>query len=233
MKTSIIVSSAAALCLMITIAENPANRNSVNENSVAVSLLSNFTGDNSIVISPVTYSINTRVIHEAYQSANNTDLSYLEFDVTDYMNEEEMVTSANEETTFDYLKFNPADYSTDAESGSADEMELPENDFGYLKFDVNAYSDASDEGTFDYLKFNVADYISDENFSSAEEIELPVNDFEYLKFDVNSYTNSESASEITELPEDDFSYLIFDVNKYTNEYLNTASAEEMPAADQN
>jgi hypothetical protein len=233
MKTSIIVSSAAALCLMITLAENPANRNNDNENSVPVNLASYLMNDNSANDNSVAYIIAKKATKEVSLPAAIDDLSYLKFDVTDYINEDATAAEATSESKFNYLRFNAADYTSEGDQVSSEGMELPQDNFEYLKFDVNDFIEAGEESTFDYLKFNVADYTSAEDLCSSEEIELPANDFEYLKFDADTYTSTESASEITELPEDDFSYLKFDVNKYINQNLNSASAEELPAACQN
>ncbi len=78
----------------------------------------------------------------------------------------------------------------------------PENEFGYLRFDVNKYINDDEaaelnDSEFDYLRFDVKDYIFK---SETEEIELPVeNEFEYLRFDVNKFINSEDNT-IEELP---------------------------------
>jgi hypothetical protein len=78
----------------------------------------------------------------------------------------------------------------------------PENEFGYLRFDVNKYIDDDEaaelnDSEFDYLRFDVKDY----SFKSeTEEIELPAeNEFEYLRFDVNKYINS-GDNTIDDLP---------------------------------
>jgi hypothetical protein len=70
---------------------------------------------------------------------------------------------------FDYLKFNISAYSGNNELSSTEDFDLPVNDFGYLRFDVD----------------NFIGPIA----GSPESIDLPADNFSYLKFDVNMYVN--------------------------------------------
>ena len=70
---------------------------------------------------------------------------------------------------FDYLKFNLKSYSGNNDQSSIKDFDLPVNDFGYLRFDVDNFTGP------------IA--------GSPESIDLPADNFSYLKFDVNMYVN--------------------------------------------
>ncbi len=101
-------------------------------------------------------------------------------------------------------------------SGSVGSAE--DNDFSYLRFNVNNFISYNDNeevtyNSLDYLRFEDNDYIS-----ANEPIlsELPaINEYDYLRFDVNHYTTDESDDNI-ELPVNEYNYLRFDVNNYVN-----------------
>jgi len=104
-----------------------------------------------------------------------------------------------------------------------------ENEFSYLRFDVNKFSSNNvDEevadNSLDYLRFDVSNFV---NTKSGEISEMPVSSvFDYLRFDVNNYTDAYTA-EILEMPlSGEFDYLRFDVNKYASP--DTALVDEMP-----
>ncbi len=229
MKTSIIVSSVAVLCMMLSIAEAPTGKKNDNVRTTPANELSYIT-----IYSPASSNAGrlTSVKHvkEMELPATTNDLSYLKFDLSGYINDDGMDQEVSDEITFDYLKFNASDYTSETEPAS---LESTGNDFGYLKFDVSSYFNESEESSFDYLKFNVTDYCAGENISMTKETEMPENDFENLKFDVNHYTNNEYSAKISDLPENDFSYLKFDVNKFLNQYTDAASTEELPSSGQN
>lgn len=228
MKTSVLISSFAALCLLITFAESPMRRfadNNTNPDSYSYFPASTkqFTAipENTADMPAVSsVSDNTLKIHdlsylkfsvsdymepvsanpgEAVDLPENSDFGYLKFNVAEYSNE-----TATEDSDLGYLKFNAADYSeTDAS--------LPEEpDYSYLKFNVADYSPeaTSEEPDLSFLKFKVADY------STETPSEEP--DFSFLKFNVADYS-TETASEVP-----DFSFLKFNVADYSN---STASEE--------
>ena len=81
-----------------------------------------------------------------------------------------------------------------------------EQDFSYLRFDVNKYVNSSETGIsdlpvsdFDYLRFDVNKFI-EQNPDGVEE--MPVNDFDYLRFDVNRFIKTDIKTDdgIGELP---------------------------------
>lgn len=106
-------------------------------------------------------------------SAADKDFSYLRFDATQFMNE-------NEETDaivsyLDYLRFDVNDFISENES---EITALPvANEFEYLRFDVNSFPESD------------SDTISD----------LPVNEYDYLRFDANGFVSSNNGT-IDELP---------------------------------
>lgn len=126
---------------------------------------------------------------------------------------------ANHETitTGDIVKSGVKNQGSRIETSISKLASSVENEFNYLRFDVNKFIAESaiadlHTATLDYLRFDVNKY---SNTIGNEITELPAtNEFEYLRFDVNTYTVN-STSELTELPENEFKYLRFDVNKFT------------------
>jgi hypothetical protein len=196
MKTSILVPTFAALCLLITFAEKPKHNSAENSN---VSLVSNFyySPADLVYAEPASSSSadKNETRYARTEDNNAKDLDYLKFDVADYSGNNDMPVEEIAENSFDYLKFDVSRYTESSELESLDETDMPVNEFANLKFDVNEYSDNTKPASY-------------------EEIELPVNQFEYLKFDVNNFTGND---EIKELPVDEYSYLKFDVNNYISE----------------
>ncbi len=221
MKTSIILSSFAALCLLVTFAESPTRRNSDSYNASSASHYT-YVPANLVTAKPaITISAAKAKASKIESSATVAeDISYLKFDVADYSDAEKMAAEVSTENSFEYLKFDVNDYNADYEVNSFDAIDLPADELGYLKFDVNDYTttDAKEsielpESDFDYLKFDVADYTTTD---AAESIELPESNFNYLKFDVNNYTTTDAAESI-ELPESNYYYLKFDVNAFASQ----------------
>lgn len=213
MKTSIFISSIAALSLLITLAETPGHQSAEVK---PASLTSNF-----YYVPSQTVSEN-KVIKVAAKSKEyaevkikNTEvegLSYLSFDVADYTHDEETATTANDENSFDYLKFDVTDYAGNDNLSSPDAIDLPESEMNKLKFDANKYVENNDPTSFDVNEF-------------------PVVTFDYLKFDVNQYVIADkvNSSEITELPVDEYNYLKFDVNMYdSKDTLQADSFSKLP-----
>ena len=216
MKTSIIVSTFAALCLMITFAETPNRRIDENNNVPSISNYS-YSPTNLVYAGSVINSAASTEKKIADKTAvpSAADLSYLKFDVDGYMNENEMVTEAYAWNSFDYLKFDVNNYTAADEAVSYEAIELPANDFEYLKFNVNKF-------------------IPGDESNPAEITELPVDETSYMKFDVGKFMTDDdsNSSEISELSVDEYSYLKFDVTKYTDQ--NTTEANnlcEMPVSE--
>jgi len=108
-------------------------------------------------------------------------------------------------------------YSGDlAKSGnkSLSATNITEQDFGYLRFDVNKYVNENEtvevkHSLLDYLRFDVADFMNE-----TEASEMPSDEFDYLRFDVNNFIENNIENTI-ELPVNEFDYLRFDVNNFT------------------
>jgi len=89
-----------------------------------------------------------------------------------------------------------------------------ESEFPYLRFDVNKYINGSEISvapgcSLDYLRFDVINFIG---LNETELSEMPsMSDFEYLRFDVNEYL---VCNAVNEVPEIEFNYLRFDANRY-------------------
>ena len=192
MKTSIIISTIAAVCLMITFSENTINRVSQNNTNTLYSNISYLPANNLIAIPEVKWSDIIKADVSAKTKVNaNKDLSYLKFDVADYTEADEAVAEINELQSFDYLKFDVNKYEDENGITFGESNEIPVNQFDYLKFNLNDYTATDIDETietpvneFDYLKFDLNKYRATEN---DETIETPVNDFDYLKFDINKY----------------------------------------------
>jgi hypothetical protein len=201
MKTSILIPTFAALCLLITFAEKPKHQSAENSN---VSSVSNFFYSSADLADAVP------VIKSSVRNAKNTYskltentaeyLDYLKFDVADYKDNTEMLTEETVENSFEYLKFDASRYTRSTEPISIDESGMPENEFANLKFDVSEYN-----GNAALIPY--------------DKIELPEDEFEYLKFDVNNFIGNDetNSAESMGLPSDEFSYLKFDVNKYSSQ----------------
>lgn len=216
MKTSIIVSSFAALCLMLTFAESPSRRST---EYVYVTSDKNISYIPAVTVNaePANIaSVSVRKVADSRVAAEMVeDFNYRKFNVADYTADDEMAMELTTEQTFEYLKFNVTDLNESNEFTSEDAIELPLNETEYLKFDVNEYT-KSDETT------------------SFETLELPVNDFEYLKFNVQNFLTADDTSsvEIDNLPVEDYSYLKFNVNVYASlDKTNSGNFGELPVSE--
>ena len=184
MKTSILVSSTAALCLLLTFTEAP-KRNSAENNYT--NLVNTFT----YIPSNLTFTITAESVHAttAYTDPKISvkpveDLNYIKFNASDYLESAEMATEDITENSLDYLKFK---ISENIELTSDEAIELPANNFANLKFDVTEYTENNELTSFDAielpvdnfanLKFDVTEYTENTELTSFDAIELPVNEF--------------------------------------------------------
>ena len=182
MKTSILVSGFAALCLLITFAEAPKRYNAEKENA---NLASNFTYTPANIYY-VTPAENKSANHTDYADVKSNvklvnDFTYLKFNVADYSENTEIATEALPENSLDYLKFDVTEYTETSEITSPDAIELPVNEFDHLKFDVSKFTKAT-------------------NLNLSEITELPVDDFSYLKFNINNPQSSLNSDNFGEMP---------------------------------
>jgi hypothetical protein len=235
MKTSIIVSSFAALCLMLSFAEVPNRQSTDNNTRVSLNPFSYTLASNTYT----TTNLNKRSTNKKDVTIANPDnslsfpvedFSYLKFSVDTYLNAdansyEYFNSSANINNELDYLKFDVTRYTKNNEPAYT---EMEDMEFENLKFDVNNFVDANEifspessempAAEFSYLKFDVNNYL-DTNPAISETDEAMPAEFDYLKFDPSRFNDSENSNStvITEMPENEFNYLKFDVTNYTSE----------------
>ena len=104
-----------------------------------------------------------------------------------------------------------------------------ENEFSYLRFDVNKFSSNNvdeevPDNSLEYLRFDVSKFV---NTKSSGISEMPVSsEFDYLRFDVNNYTDANPTENLEMHFSSEFDYLRFEVNKYASP--DTAALDEMP-----
>jgi hypothetical protein len=109
-----------------------------------------------------------------FSSSTENDYSYLRFDVTKFMNENEEADATV--SNLNYLRFDVNDFLTE---NASEITELPAaHEFEYLRFDVDSFTGSNPVST----------------------IELPVNEYDYLHFNVSDYVNT-TNSVTYELPE--------------------------------
>ena len=210
MKTSVLISSIAALYLLVAFAETTRRHgeekmNVASSENISLATVKMATMLPGVVITAERKkeaSINIPVILAE-------DYSYLKFDVNDYLEAEIVNTDEAEilpeamKADYSYLKFNVCDY-TDSELTGDEITELPINENNTT---ISLPEPSVNE--FEYLRFDVNDYISKSAMETAEIGELtlevePANEFGYLKFDVTKYYSSSdlSSDEQFELPEE-------------------------------
>jgi len=215
MKTSILISSFAALCILATYAVSPRRHGEDKMNLAST--------DNISIITVKRVTMLPVVIITAYRKKDAgvtvpvipvEDFNYLKFEAAEYMEEEAispdegvMLPEAME-SDYSYLKFKISDNSTGSELPGAEIKELPENE--YNTTNISTPKPAANE--FDYLRFDVNHYINNSGTEANEIGELPLkveltanhsgitvpcettNEHGYLKFDVTNYYSSANLS---------------------------------------
>jgi len=218
MKTSILISSLAALCLLITFAEAPRRNNDNNMNVALTKDISVITVNRAIMLPGVV------ITPERKKDAGSIvpvvpaeDFSYLKFDVTEYT-EADAVNPGEAEVLpdaivadYSYLKFNISDYST---SDEITELPVTENNAS----DISSLEPAVNE--FQYLRFDANEYINPTGTETSEIGELPLEEVT---------TGNQAAITVPVETTSEFGYLKFDVNKYNNGgNLGSDEAFELP-----
>jgi hypothetical protein len=169
MKTTILISSIAALFLIMTSAVAPTYRSTDNRETAYFSSANFIPVGNNAVESGNTASFSFKKISANSSSDKEAnEFDYLKFNVSDYINNDD-AEILNNEIAFDYLKFDVTKFAESSAFAHDDEIELPEQDLSYLKFNTNKF-------------------IQDDN--SNESSNLPTDEFSYLKFDVNKFTTN-------------------------------------------
>lgn len=192
MKTSVLISSITALCLLVTFAVTP-RRHGEDKMKLASTTDISFAVEKRATMLP-----GVVITPDRKKEARITvpvipaeDFSYLKFNVADYMESdgvnpaEAEVLPESTETDFAYLKFRIDDYISGSELTGEELAELPVNDFGYLRFDVNSYINNSGiENT------GIGELPETEANTGHAEVKVPGEitiELSYLKFDVNKY----------------------------------------------
>lgn len=178
MKTTILISSIAALFLMMTSAVAPKYRSSDNKETAYFSSANLIPVGIKVVESGNTASFNFKKISSNSSSDKKVnEFDYLKFNVSDFTNNDN-VEILNDEIAFDYLKFDVTKFAESSAFAHDDEIELPEQDLSYLKFNANKFV---------------------QNDDSNDISNLPTDEFSYLKFDVNKFsTNSSDNMPVSE-----------------------------------
>jgi len=160
MKTSIIISTIAALSLLITFAEAPHRHRYDKMNIASTNNTISFESENKASMLPgVVITPNTKKEVKIDISVEN--LSYLKFDVTNFIHSE--VAPEAIEIDFSYLKFNANDFITNPDESSDEVLVLPLNDTNKIPTSVSTVN------SFDYLRFDITKFI---NHEEIEEIPL-------------------------------------------------------------
>jgi hypothetical protein len=220
MKTSILISSFAVLCLLVTFAEAPRRHGEDKMNLTSTDNISIKTLEGATLLTGVV--ITADINKEAditIQVIPAEDFSYLNFDVTEYTNEvalsldEAEVLPEATEADFSYLKFNVSDYTSDSEFNSDETAELPVTannaitipelvSFEYLRFDVNDYINSIETESTEIGELPIEEVKTENPAAKSVACETPI-EFSYLKFDVTKYYSSsnQGSDEMFELPE--------------------------------
>ncbi len=190
MKTSILISSFAALCLLLTFAEAPRRHGEVRMNKVTRENISIATVERAIMLPGVTIT--------AYKNMETRGK------IPDLPAED-----------FGYLKFNVNNFTSDVALSGYEISELPENnnsvpnssstelaanEFGYLRFDVNDYINKNGAEEIRELPAEEAINLRETKISTPAET---INEYTYLKFDVSDYYNpaDQAYNDQFEVPE--------------------------------
>ena len=190
MKSNILISSFAALCLMLTISEVPNHTTTEKSFAFSANPFSYFPVKNSSPVSEKKFTVITSAGTSANANLTQTDdFSYLKFDVSNYVEDygkfqpETDEPSVYTQSTFDYLKFDVSAYVKNDVPNSAEPTALSEKDFDYLKFDVSKFAAANTS-------------------NQDESSELTAKDFDYLKFDANKYCSQSATlpADLNEFP---------------------------------
>lgn len=143
MKTSIIVSTIILLYSLAIFTGTPSQQYDENKNETVCSysitptpLLTVMMPGNMVTCKKKEYAV--KKVAPIIE-----DFRYLKFEVDNYMGNIEMPEINNVENTFGYLKF-IVPQSAACNELSSDKIQLPVNEFEYLKFCVGNYSDNPD-----------------------------------------------------------------------------------------
>ncbi len=223
MRTSILISSIAALCLLATLAVTPRHHGDDKLNTVATDNISCVTIRRVTMLPGVVVTATGKKTEKSANTSNPAvDYSYLNFDVTDYIEvpatnplEAEVLPEATEKE-FSYLKFTMNDFYVASAFTGESTTELPQEE---NITDISACEPAAN--LYEYLRFAVSDYINNSASETAGIGELPsteaktdspsaimtqseiINKLAYKKIDLTKFYNParQGSFEPFELPE--------------------------------
>ncbi|MDO9256029.1 MAG: hypothetical protein Q7U54_10990 [Bacteroidales bacterium] len=219
MKTSLFISSFAALCLLLTFAEAPRRYDGYKmELASATKIAIPATARVTLLPGVVITAKRNWETANTFPVIPSGNLNYLKFDVTQYLEadafnpEEEAVLPDATSNDYSYLKYKISDYISGFSSEEITELPVDEYNSNLAAAEVNK---------FEYLKFDVNDYIASNGTETHGVGELPAEEVQisdkahlstlsgdttelgYLKFDVANFYSSASLSSSGpfELPE--------------------------------
>lgn len=200
MKTSILISSIAALCLMITLAEAP--HHNVNEKISTGSISrSALMPAHQITLFPRSEKVTSKWKAENGKPVEKMDdnFSYLKFRINDLQDGISASTTADSElpeisvTELNYLQFDVLKYMAEPLFPNKDLSELPDKQI----ITNEANPTAQVETEFGYLKFSISN-LTTENEPDRPGIgslpEEPEKENYNLRFDVRKYYNTENLN---------------------------------------
>jgi len=221
MKTSILISSIAAICLLATFAVAPRQHGEDNISLTSTDNISIVSAGSATMLPGVVITAEKNKAEEiSIPFVPVEDFTYLKFEVAEYMEADATNTDETEvlpeaaESGLSYLKFNVGDYMSDSELSSDAIAELPVSE-------LNTSAPVPATNEFEYLRFDVNDFIGNTDTETAGIGELPAEEtstmnpsgenlpgvippeFGYLKFVVTKYYDSAKPGNdtLTELPE--------------------------------
>lgn len=222
MKTSILITSIASLCLLLTFAEAPRRHGEHNRTLTSADNISIITTTRAAMLPVVVITADRKKESGiAVPVLAEADFSSLKFDVAVYMKadagslNDAVILPEATEVDFSYLKFNISDYCNEYESPISEITELPVNE---NLVPVVTVAGPAVYG-FEYLRFDVNDYINNSGTEAAGIGELPL-----------GKTKNANPAKLS-LPvetQDKFGYLKFDVTKYYPATLSFNEDFELP-----
>ena len=190
MKTSILISSFAALCLLLTFAEAPRRHGEVRMNKVSGENISIETVERAIMLPGVTITADKNMETRGnIPGLPAEDFGYLKFDVNNFTSD---VALNSDEITELPENNNSLPNSSFTEPAA--------NEFGYLRFDVNDY--VNKDGAEEIGELPVEEAINPDKAKISVPAET-LNEYGYLKFNVSDYYNpaGQIYNDQFELPE--------------------------------
>lgn len=210
MKTSVLVSGFAALCLLVTFAEAPRRHGdtkifAASKDHISIAAMNKPTMLPGAIIT----NYRNKETGVTIPVVPAEDFSYLKFDLTKYLESDAITLNENEvmadvtEADYNCLKFDLSDYIFDSEFIADEIPELSVSEFEHLRFDVNDFTNTLD-GEFTETTVLPLEEVKINNQTSFSAVDGKTDEYTYLKFKVSEYYKSANPfSDIQfELPEE-------------------------------